>query len=326
MKRLCLCLAIFTPLAWCGPAGAEEVAVAQYGTTTSAMPWAVALAKGFFRDAGVDVTAIRASSGGSADIRNMIAGGLPYAESAPGAVITAVKNGADVLIVSDNVLSNANDVWVTMPDGPVKTLQDIKGRRLAYTTPQSTSEMLDHMLVGKLGLRNSDVRYVSSGPFGAELTALQVGGADVASIAEPLYTMSAGKFRVLAWARDELPPFPATVGVVPTEVARQHPEVIRGILIARRRAVEFLVSDRLESAEIIARAYKLDAAIVKTVLDGLIDHPSSGVPYYGLGDFRPEGLDRLIEGLRLINALDSDIPWRSLVDQNFLPEDLRRKL
>jgi NitT/TauT family transport system substrate-binding protein len=313
-------------IAWCGPARAEEVAVAQYGTTTSAMPWAVALEKGFFRDAGVNVTAIRASAGGSADIRNMIAGGLPYAESAPGAVITAVKNGADVRIVSDNVLSNANDVWVTMPDGPVKTLQDIKGRRLAYTTPQSTSEMLDHMLVGKLGLRNSDVRYVSSGPFGAELTALQVGGADVASIAEPLYTMSAGKFRVLAWARDELPPFPATVGVVPTEVARQHPEVIRGILIARRRAVEFLVSDRLESAEIIARAYKLDAAIVKTVLDGLIDHPSSGVPYYGLGDFRPEGLDRLIEGLRLINALDSDIPWRSLVDQNFLPEDLRRKL
>jgi NitT/TauT family transport system substrate-binding protein len=313
-------------IAWCGPARAEEVAVAQYGTTTSAMPWAVALEKGFFRDAGVNVTAIRASAGGSADIRNMIAGGLPYAESAPGAVITAVKNGADVRIVSDNVLSNANDVWVTMPDGPVKTLQDIKGRRLAYTTPQSTSEMLDHMLVGKLGLRNSDVRYVSSGPFGAELTALQVGGADVASIAEPLYTMSAGKFRVLAWARDELPPFPATVGVVPTDVARQHPDMIRGILIARRRAVEFLVSDRQESAEIIARAYKLDPVIVRTVLDGLIEHPTAGVPYFGLGDFRPEGLDRLIEGLRLINALDSDIPWRSLVDQSFLPPDLRRKL
>jgi NitT/TauT family transport system substrate-binding protein len=307
-------------------ADAAEIAVAQYGTTTSAMPWAIALEKGFFKQAGVDITSIRASSGGSADIRNMIAGGLPYAESAPGAVITAVKNGADVKIVSENVHTNANDVWVTTLNSPVKTLADVKGKRLAFTTPQSTSEMLDHMLVAKLGLKNEDVKYVASGPFGAELTALSVGGVDVASIAEPLYTLNREKYRALAWARDELPPFPATIGVVPAEIASKHPEVIRGILIARRRAVEFMQSNRQESAEVIGRVYKIDPAVVKIVLDGLMDHPTSGVPYFGLGDFRPEGMDRLIAGLKLINALDSDIPWRSLVDQTFLPEDLRRKL
>jgi NitT/TauT family transport system substrate-binding protein len=308
-------------------ARAEEIAVAQYGTTTSAMPWAVALAKGFFKDAGVDITAIRASAGGSADIRNMIAGGLPYAESAPGAVIIAVQNGADVKIVSENVHTNANDVWVTMPNSPVKSLADLKGKRLAFTTPQSTSELLDHLLVAKAGLQNSDVKYVASGPFAAELTALQTGGADVASIAEPLYTMNKGKYRVLSWARDTLLPFPATVGVVPTEVASKRPEVIRAILIARRRAVEFMISDRQESAEIIARVYKLEPAVVKEVLDGLIDNPSTGnVAYYGFGDFRAEGMDRLMEGLKLINALDSNIPWRSLVDQSFLPPDLKRPL
>jgi hypothetical protein len=30
------------------PGRAEEIAVAQYGSSTSAMPWAVALGKGFF--------------------------------------------------------------------------------------------------------------------------------------------------------------------------------------------------------------------------------------------------------------------------------------
>jgi NitT/TauT family transport system substrate-binding protein len=308
------------------PAAAAEIAVAQYPTTTSAMPWAIALEKGFFRDAGVDITSIRASSGGSADIRNMIAGGLPYAESAPGAVITAAKNGADVKIVSENVHTNANDVWVTTLTSPIKTLADVKGKRLAFTTPQSTSEMLDHMLIAKLGLKNEDVKYVASGPFGAELTALSVGGVDVASIAEPLYTLNREKYRALAWARDELPPFPATVGVVPTEIAVKHPEIVRGILTARRRAVEFIRSNRQESAETIGRVYKIDPEVVRIVLDGLIDHSTSGVQYFGLGDFRPEGMDRLIAGLKLINALDSDIPWRSLVDQSFLPEDLRREL
>jgi NitT/TauT family transport system substrate-binding protein len=271
-----LSITAFALAALAGPLRAEEIAVAQYPTTTSAMPWAVALEKGFFKDAGVDITAIRASSGGSADIRNMIAGGLPYAESAPGAVISAVKNGADIRIVSENIHTNANDVWVTLPNSPVRSLKDLEGRRLAFTTPQSTSEMLDHMLIAKLGLKNSDVTYVASGPFGAELTALAVGGADVASIAEPLFTLSGNKYRPLAWARDELPPFPATVGVVPSDVARKRPDMIRGILIARRRAVEFMQTNRGESATIIGRVYKLDPAAVRIVLDELIDHPTAG--------------------------------------------------
>jgi hypothetical protein len=40
----------------------------------------------------------------------------------------------------------------------------------------------------------------------------------------------------------------------------------------------------------------------------------------------PQGMDRLIEGLKLINAADSEFAWRSLVDQSFLPADLRRPL
>ena len=308
-------------------ANGAEIAVAQYGTTTSAMPWAVALEKGYFKEFGTDITAIRASSGGSADIRNMIAGGLAYAESAPGAVLAAVQNGADVRIVNECVHTNANDVWVTLPNSDVKTLADIKGKRLGYTTPQSTSELLDHLLVAKLGLKNSDVKYISAGPFGAELTALQAGGLDAASIAEPLFTLNAGKYRALGWARDELEAFPATIGVVPTEIAKTKPDLIRGIILAHRKAVEFMISNRQESAEIIARVYKLPPDAIKTVLDGLIDHPSKGgVTYFGLGDIRAEGMDRLIAGLKSINALDSEVPWRSLVDQSFLPEDLKRPL
>ena len=326
MIQATICL-LAAMLAWTVPARAEEIAVAQYGATTSAMPWAVALEKGFFQQSGADITAIRASAGGSADIRNMIAGGLPYAESAPGAVLAAVQNGADVRIVNECVHTNANDVWVTMPNSAVRSLADIKGKRLGFTTPQSTSELLDHLLVAKMGLANSDVTYVSAGPFGAELTALQAGGLDVASIAEPLFTLNAGKFRALGWARDTLEAFPATIGVVPTAVARSRPELIRGIILAHRKAVEFMIDHRDESAAIIARVYRLPADMVKTVLDGLIDHPSKGgVAYFGLGDIRPEGMDQLIAGLKSINALDSDVPWRSLVDQSFLPPDLQRPL
>jgi NitT/TauT family transport system substrate-binding protein len=312
----------------CAPlaAHAEEIAIAQYGSSTSAMPWAIALEKGFFKDAGVDITAIRASAGGSADIRNMIAGGLPYAESALASVITASRNGAEIRMVSENIDTVANFVWATKPDSPVKTLTDLKGRRLTYTTPQSTSEVVDHLLVAKLGLQNEDVKYVATGPYGAALTALQAGGADVALLAEPIFTLNADKYRALAWTRDVLPPLVSTVGVVPIEVARKRPEIVKAILLAHRRAVEFMADNRHDSAEIISHVYKLDRLVVETVLNWLIDNPSQGgVPYFGRGDFVADGIDRLVAGLKLINAPEGGAEWRLLVDQSFLPADLQRK-
>lgn len=310
-----------------GAARGEEIAIAQYGSSTSGMPWAVALAKGFFKDAGVDITAIRASAGGSADLRNMIAGDLPYAESALAAVLTASKSGADIKIVSENVHTVANFVWVVAPNSPIASLADLKGKRLTFTTPQSTSEVVERMIVAKQGLHNDDVRYLATGPYGAALTALSTGGADVALVAEPVFSLNKDRVRALAWVRDHLPPIVSTIGVVPTKVAKERPEIVRGILLAHRRAVEFMRSNRTESAAIIAKVYKLDPALVESVLAELIDHPSEGgVPYYSLGDFNPAGIDRGIDGLKLMNALDNEAPWRSLVDQSFLPADLQRKL
>ena len=308
-------------------ARAAEIAIAQYGNSTSAMPWAIALAKGYFKDAGVDITGIRSSSGGSADIRNMLAGGLPYAESALASVVTASRAGADVKMVSENVDTVANFVWATTLASPIKSFADIRGKRLTYTTPQSTTEIVQHLLVAKLGLKNSDVTYVATGPYGAALTALETGGADVALLAEPIFSLNKGRFRALGWARDELPPLVSTVGVVPTEIARAHPGEIRAILIAHRRAVEFMRSHRKELAAIIAHVYKLDPALVLTVLNELIDHPSAGnVPYWGLGNFYPAGFDTMMKGLALVKAVQGGPDWRTLVDQRFLPKDLQRPL
>ncbi len=41
-----------------GTARAEDIAVSNYGTAASGMPYAIALDKGYFRDEGADVTGI----------------------------------------------------------------------------------------------------------------------------------------------------------------------------------------------------------------------------------------------------------------------------
>ena len=123
-------------------ASAENIAVGNYGSSANGMPFAVALAKGFFKEEGADVTGIIVSQGGGTSVRNAMAG-VAYGEANPGAIAVAIQQGADLKIVSDNVLTIAEFAWLVKKDSPIKTIQDLKGKKIGYTNPRSTSQALD---------------------------------------------------------------------------------------------------------------------------------------------------------------------------------------
>ena len=81
---------------------------------------------------------------------------------------------------------------------------------------------------------------IATGPYGAALTAIQNNGADVALLAEPIFTLHKGQYRALAWARDVFPPLLSTVGVAAAKTIKERPEALRAILVAHRKAVAFL--------------------------------------------------------------------------------------
>jgi NitT/TauT family transport system substrate-binding protein len=85
------CLAVQT----LATAHAESVVVSNYGVTTNGMPFAVAMDKGFFKEAGVNVDGVLTSDGGGTTIRNLLGGKLAYGEAAVSAVVSAVQGGAD---------------------------------------------------------------------------------------------------------------------------------------------------------------------------------------------------------------------------------------
>src|SRR5207253_599963 len=85
-------------------ARAEDIAVGNFGVAANGMPYAVALDKGFFKAEGANVTGIISSQGGGTSIRNMLAGGVVYGEANPGVTAVAIGQGADLKIISDNVL------------------------------------------------------------------------------------------------------------------------------------------------------------------------------------------------------------------------------
>lgn len=307
-------------------AQAEKIVVSNYGVTVNGMPYAVADALGYFKEEGADVTGILSSGGGGTTIRNLLGGNHAYAESSLASIVAAAGKGAKLKIISGNAHTVAEFYWVVMPDSPIKSIKDLKGKRLGFTNPRSTSQAMDVLLLKTLGLKQEDVTLVKTGGFGPMVVALQNGGIDVAPVADPVYTKDKEKYRVLVWAPEVLPAVTNVVGVTTNEAANTKGDFIRAIIRARRRAVDYIVANPDEAAKLIAPVYKLDKGVVEEILRKLIaSEKKGGVPYWGPGDLRYGPMDKMIAAQKDVGAISGDVNWDALVDEAFLPDDLKAK-
>ena len=305
-------------------ARAEQIAVGNFGVSANGMPFAVALDKGFFTAEGIKVDGIITSAGGGTSLRNMIAGGVPYGEVNPGVVVAAIMQGADLRIISDNVLTVAEFVWAVKPDSPIKTLADIKGKKVGYTNPRSTSQALAQMVAQKAGLQPSDIELVRTGGFGEGYAALGTGMIDVAPIPEPLWAQYKDKLRAIAYASEILPPLSNVVGVTTANMAAEKGEFIRAVIRARRKAVEFMIANPDEAGDIVAKHYNLTPAVARSAVRNLVTSKTQGVEYWGSGQINMEGLKRMIDVQKSLGAIQGDADVTKMVDTQFLPEDIRK--
>ena len=305
-------------------AGAEEIVVSNYAVSANGMPFGVAMAKGYFKDEGLNITGLISSAGGGTTLRNMLAGGgVPYGEVNPGVVVSAVLAGADLKIVSDNVLTVAEFVWAVKPDSPIKTLKDLKGHKIGYTNPRSTSQALANMLVQSAGLKPEDVELVKTGGFGEGIAALDSGLIDVAPITEPLWSKVKGKYRAVVAASDILPPLDNVVGVATEEMMAKRGDFIRAVIRARRKAVQFMKEHPDEAGDIVAKQYNLEPEVARAAVRNLVTSSTKGVPYWGDGQIHLDGLKRMIEAQRSVGAITGEVDYNKLVDTRFLPDDIK---
>lgn len=303
---------------------AEQIAVGNFGVSANGMPYAVALDKGFFKEEGINVTGIITSAGGGTSLRNMIAGGVPYGEVNPGVVVAAIQQGADLRIISDNVLTVAEFVWAVKPDSPIKSLADIKGKKIGFTNPRSTSQALAQMVAQKAGLKPNEVELVRTGGFGEGYAALSTGMIDIAPIPEPLWAQHKDKLRAIATASEILPPLSNVVGVTTANMAAEKGDFIRAVIRARRKAVAFMIENPDAAGDIVAKHYNLLPEVARASIRNLVTSRTEGVEYWGPGQINTAGLQRMLEVQKSLGALTGEIELSKYVDTQFLPEDIRK--
>ncbi|OLL29225.1 nitrate ABC transporter substrate-binding protein [Burkholderia sp. SRS-W-2-2016] len=324
-RTICLTVALAATVA--GPAFAPSaqaapLTVTHWGDGMYGVPFAVALEKGFFKEQGVDVTGFITSEGGGTTVRNAMASEIPYGEVALPAAISAIKQGVDLTIVHGGVQSLADLVWVQPKSGTITGIKQMKGKTMGYSSPKSTTDTISTIALDRAGL-TGQVQRKPVGSSSGMLTSLQQGAIDAGYMTEPAFSEKKDIVKIAFRASDVVPNETQTVGVVRTDYLKAHPEVIRGIILARRKAVQYIAAHRDESAQIVARQYKMDPKVALSAISDVLDNDPK---YWSEGSFDMASMDEVLKGLILVKAIPAGpFDWSKIIDQSQLPADLRSK-
>jgi NitT/TauT family transport system substrate-binding protein len=325
MKSLrALLAALALSLGLAGAARAEEIVVTHYASLLYGTPYAVALDKGYFKQAGVDIASILTSKGGGTSVRNMMAGDTLFGEVALPAALSAIKEGFPIKIISGGT-DGPSAFWVTRPGEKIDTPEDLKGKRFVYSRPKSVSESNILAVLKSHGIKPGEVTMVAIGDFGAGLTALEHNKIDIAIIPEPIYSqkMKAGaKYKIIPWLDAKLPPYSQTVGIATNDTIAKQGDKLRAVIEGRRKGVDLIYANQNEAAASLAKGYNLPPDIAASALAGLLKQSPT---WFGHGELKMKLMELTAQSLIETGAYEGTVDWKAAIDDRFLPKDLQTK-
>jgi NitT/TauT family transport system substrate-binding protein len=307
-------------LASARPAGAADLLVTQYNNDPSGAPYGIALEKGLFKKHGLDIDGIISGAGGGSSVRNAMASDLGFGDVTAAPVIAAAEQGQDVKIVGITSRSLADLVVIVMPNSPLKTAADLKGKKFGISNPKSLGEMMGVLVMEQAGLKQGDVQMTALGSLSGALTALENGVVDVTSIPLILFRTRGGesKYRVLVGAKD-LPVIPSQLGMATGKAIKEWPDKLRAIQAARREGTKFIYERTDEAIEVLSKVYApLSPKDVGVMVKELVD-----VKFWSEGRIEMPLLERTVHAMKGVGMLQQDVDLKKIVDSSFLPADLR---
>jgi NitT/TauT family transport system substrate-binding protein len=321
MRFKTITLTMAFALAAASPAGAADLLVTQYKNDPSGAPYAIALEKGLFKKHGVDITGVISGAGGGSSVRNAMASELGFGDVTAAPVIAAADQGQDVKIISLTSRSLADLVIVVMPDSPLKTAADMKGKKFGISNPKSLGEMMGVLVMEKAGLKQGEVQMTALGSLGGALTALEKGVVDVTAMPVILFRTRGGesKYRVLVGPKD-LPLIPSQLGMATTDAIKKHPDKLRAIQAARREGTKFIYEHTDEAIKILSKTYEpLPAKDVGIMIKELVE-----AKFWTEGRIEMALLENTVRAMKYVKMLEKDVDLKKIVDNSLLPADLQK--
>lgn len=200
-------------------------------------------------------------------------------------------------------------------DSPIKTIDDIKGKRIGITTVGSLTDWLLKRVVADRKWRPDDVTEVTVGGMEATKAALKTGQIDGVVIALELgYAMEQVKqWRVLSTLAQFAPNFHTHVIYARDDIIADKPDLVERFLRAWFETIAFMRADKARTVEITAKVLNLDPAVISRIYDEQIKMFTSD------GRFDPKALVVIRQSLVEMGILQQVPDDSVMFTTRFLP-------
>lgn len=250
-----LCLILATFLAHESAYAADKIRIGYSGVTVSnAMLWVTDEGK-LFQKNGIDpqILYLQTTLGQTA----MIAGEVDMCVYSGSLLSSARLQGADVVMIS-SFLNKPLYRLVVRPE--IKTVADLKGKRLGVTRFGTVTDLMTRLLVGKLGLDpDKDVSYIQVGDVPILLASLTTGRTIDGAIIQPPYYLKAvaSGMRILVNMQEmDIPVQQTGLNTTQKFIAR-NPDVVRRVVKSLIEGIHLMRSDPSVAKRSIAKRMQI---------------------------------------------------------------------
>jgi NitT/TauT family transport system substrate-binding protein len=309
---LCAAAALVAGLA---PAGAEKLRVGKVvAQNFGFVPLNVAAAQGFFQSEGLEIDEYD-FGGGAKQQQALIAGSIDIAIGG-GTDLAFVQKGSPALGVAAITASPAFMGYIVGDDAAVKSIDDLKGRKIGVTTAGSLTRWLVDQLNREKGWGDDGAVPVPiGGELSTELAALKTHAVDAfvdaPAIGYQLEAQQAG--RLLFTCSDYIRDLEVFVIYAANPLIQQHPDAVRRFLKGWFEAVAYMRGHRDETVEIARKITGFARPVEEREYDLLMPHFSTD------GRFDPKALAALARSFVDLKTLDQPPEMAKLYTERFLP-------
>jgi NitT/TauT family transport system substrate-binding protein len=269
-RRLVLAFAATALLAANAPASADDqvkLTIGQRGNWDTSISH-LGTKAGIFKKYGLELEMLYTSGSGET-LQPVISGSvdLGLAVGTLGAM-SAFSKGAPVRIVGAEA-TGAADYWFVKASSPIKTLKDLNGHTIAYSTSGSSTESIVRAFIKENGLTTAKAMPTGNGP--ATMTAVMTDQVDAGWASPPfgLKEIEQGKTRLLARATDAAIVRGQTIRVLVANTAGldKRKDVIERYMQAYRDTIDYMYSDNSQVFKDYAEFAGVSEALGKRVRD-----------------------------------------------------------
>jgi NitT/TauT family transport system substrate-binding protein len=296
-------------------ATAETLRVGKAGRDAfSFVPTDIGAQTGLFKKHGIDVTI--SSFGGDARVQQaMTADGIDIGlGSGPG--LAFVVKGSPVKGIAAMADSPLTFALVVRNDDSIKTLDDLKGKKVGVSTVGSVTGWLVGETARQKGWGYDGMELTPVGDDASRVAAVKTKSIDgaVVNLAVAFNFVQRGDGRVLLLFGDLLKDFHVHVIFATDKAIATRPEALRKFLAGWFETIAFMRKEKAKTIEIARHVMGTDEPTTARIYDAMMPMFNDD------GRFKPKALAVLSRSYVDMKTLPAEPDMRKLINESFLPK------